>query len=200
MDLQALIDVNKLWYKIYPYTAEHALSVYGKKSGKVLEMGVFSGGISKYLADTYKDFDQTIVTDDPAYTDAVASWLKSEGIDKVKTFTAPLDSTPFNSDMFDLVILRGAFFFIRENPSILSEIYRILKPGGTGFVGGGFGKGVPDETIDEIKEESKIQNDNLGRVRVTISQLQSIINTVKLDDKIKITEEGGVWLEIKKDM
>ncbi len=200
MDLQALIYVNRLWHKIYPYTAEHALSVYGKKTGKILEMGVFAGGISKYLANTYPDMDITIVTDDPAFSQATSNWLADEKINDIPVLTEPLDKTSFADCSFDLVILRGAFFFIFSTPSILSEIYRLIKPGGTAFVGGGFGKGVPDETINEIKDESKILNDNMGRIRVSIPQLQDLIEQVKLKDKIKIHEEGGIWLEVRKDL
>jgi len=51
-------------------------------------------------------------------------------------------------------------------PVILKEIYRVLKPGGLAFVGGGYGKDVPQALIDEIAEESRILNDALGRRRV----------------------------------
>ena len=197
MDLQALIDVNKLWHKIYPYTSEHALSLYGRKSGKVLEMGVFSGGITHYLAKTYPEIDNTILTDDPAFSLAVSDWLASEGL-SIPVMTSPLYATGLADASFDLVILRGAFFFIVDEPKILNEIYRLIKDDGMAFVGGVGGKGVPDETIGEIKVESQIQNDNLGRRRVTIDQLRGIIKEVGLEDKIKIHEEGGVWLEIRK--
>ena len=199
MELQALIDVNKLWHKIYPYTSEHSLSLFGKKSGKVLEMGVFSGGITHYLAKTYPEIDNTILTDDPAFSLAVSDWLTSEGL-SVPVLTRPLYDTGFSDASFDLVILRGAFFFIVDEPKILNEIYRLIRNDGMAFVGGGFGKGVPDETINEIKVESQIQNDNLGRRRVTIDQLRGIIEQVGLERNIKIHEEGGVWLEIRKDI
>ena len=69
---------------------------------------------------------------------------------------------------FDLVILRGAFFFIMDKPQILSEIYRVLAPGGLAFVGGGYGAGIPQSVIDRIAKESRRLNDRLGRRRVTI--------------------------------
>jgi len=49
----------------------------------------------------------------------------------------------FNDNSFDLVILRGAFFFIMERPMILAEIFRVLNPRGLAFVGGGYGKDIP---------------------------------------------------------
>ena len=176
------------------------MSLYGRHDGKVLEMGVFSGGITRYLSMTYPRMSNTILTDDPAFSNAVDNWLQSEGIYNVPVLTEPLDKTHFDDESFDLVILRGAFFFIVSNPPILNEIFRIIKKDGMAFVGGGFGKGVPDETINEIKIESQIQNDNLGRRRVTIDQLRMILDQVGLTANTKIHEEGGVWLEIRKDI
>ena len=59
-------------------------------------------------------------------------------------------SCPSRARAFDLVILRGAFFFIMDRPKILDQVARLLRPGGLAFVGGGYGKGVPQAVIDEI--------------------------------------------------
>jgi SAM-dependent methyltransferase len=57
---------------------------------------------------------------------------------------------------FDLVIYRGAFFFL--TPEIIKETYRVLKPTGRALLGGGYGPLTPSEEIAKIAEESKRLN------------------------------------------
>jgi probable selenium-dependent hydroxylase accessory protein YqeC len=109
-----------------------------------------------------------------------------------------MENLPFGDAAFDLVILRGAFFFIMGSPRILSEISRVLAPGGAAFVGGGYGAGIPQEVIDKIADESRILNDRLGRRRVTLGELKTVIESQGLSKATQISEKGGVWLVIRK--
>jgi ubiquinone/menaquinone biosynthesis C-methylase UbiE len=109
-----------------------------------------------------------------------------------------LDKLIFLDGSFDLVILRGAFFFIMDKPQILTEAFRILRVGGLAFMGGGYGKDIPQNLIDDIAQESRVLNDNLGRRRVDIETLRQLLFLAGLGDKAQIVEEGGVWLEIRK--
>ena len=98
---------------------------------------------------------------------------------------------------FDLVVLRGAFFFIMDNPAILTEIHRLLGPGGLGFAGGGYGREAPPAIVDGIAEESRRLNDALGRRRVSVRDLSRLLAATGLDGCTRIVEEGGVWLEMR---
>ena len=87
---------------------------------------------------------------------------------------------------------------MNEKKNLLQEVFRVLKDGGVGFIGGGFGKGTPKELIAEIADESRALNDRLGRRRVSIKELEEMVRKSELTDKCKIEENGGVWLIIKK--
>ncbi len=175
------------------------MSHYKRQTGSVLELGSFSGGITCELAKRYPDLSFTIADENPAYLHHLRNELFSHGVSaRVKLMDMSLDPLCFDSSSFDLVILRGAFFFIMDRPQIITEIYRVLKPGGLGFVGGGYGKGVPQKTIDEIADESRILNDRLGRRRVTIAELNKLLVDTYLSQKAHIIEEGGVWILMRK--
>ena len=81
---------------------------------------------------------------------------------------------------------------------ILLEIFRVLKPGGFAFVGGGYGKDTPQELINEIGSESRMLNEKLGRRRVTVEGLRKMLCRAGLADNTAIEEEGGIWLNIRK--
>lgn len=170
MDKNDLDKVNRLWVKIYPYLATQAMEYYGRETGTVLEFGPFSGGIARELHDRYPKLEITV----------------DDGL------------TLRDGRQYDLVILRGAFFFIFDEAKLLGDVFESLKPGGTAFVGGGYGKDTPREIIDEIAEESRILNDKLGRRRVTIEELMDLVKQSGLKAKTRLVEEGGVWLVINK--
>ena len=100
--------------------------------------------------------------------------------------------------LFDLVIFRGAYFFLDEEGKIIREIYRVLKEDGIAFIGGGYGKVTPQALIDEIAHKSRDLNDRLGRRRVTVGEVKGMVKKAGLSDHARIEREGGLWLVIKK--
>ena len=171
MDTKDIKRVNSLWKKVYPYLAAQIMETYRRDTGVVLELGPFSGGISRELGRLYPRLDIT-----------VRDW----GIGTEE------------SEKFDLIIFRGAFFFISKRRDLIPAIFEALKDGGMAFVGGGYGKGILQELIDEIAGESRVLNDRLGRRRVSIEELKGLIKESGLVANCRIVEEGGVWLVIRK--
>ncbi len=199
MDIDLLKQVNSLWKKIYPYLVLQIMDNYGRNSGSVLELGPFSGGISRELLKSYPEFKITIAAESSEVVEYFDKEVSTSGIaPKIEIKKTKFDQFIFNDSQFDLVIFRGAFFFLDQKGNLLREIFRVLKEGGRGFVGGGYGKDIPPELIDEIADESREFNNRLGRRRISIKELKEIIKKSGLTDTCEIEEEGGVWLNIKK--
>jgi hypothetical protein len=172
---------------------------FGRTYGRVLELGPFSGGISFDLSARYPALEFTLADDIEGYLAVLNEEIHRNGLgERFEIVDASMDNLPFGNESFDLVVLRGAFFFILDKPHILSEVYRILAPGGFAFIGGGYGKGTPGSVIDGIAEESRILNDRLGRCRVEISQLRGLLKQNVLEKCSEIVEEGGVWIQIRR--
>ena len=199
MDINDLKRVNNLWKKIYCYMALQIMEGYQRDSGKVLELGPFSGGISLELARLHPKLNITIADESAAVVKYLRQEISTSGLSgKIGVKKTKLNHLAFDDFQFDLVVFRGAFFFLNEKKNLLQEVFRVLKDGGMAFIGGGFGKGTPRELIDEIADESRQLNDRLGRRRVSIKELEEMVKKSELTDKCKIEEEGGVWLNIKK--
>ena len=95
----------------------------------------------------------------------------------------PIDKydLPFEAGSFDLVVFRGGLFFWEEQERIVAEMNRVLKPGGMGAHGGGFGAGASDALIESLLPEARALNDRLGKKRLS------------RDDVRQIAENAGTW-------
>jgi len=199
MQIQDLKRVNELWRNIYPCLVSQVMEAYGRDEGNMLELGPFAGGISIELARNYPRFVITVADERPEMLDSFEAQIRQAGFEhRIATRLSSLDKLAFPDKAFDLVVLRGAFFFIPGKPLLLGEIYRVLKTGGVAFVGGGYGKKATPEAIEAIADESRILNDRLGRQRLHLDTLAQIVEKAGLASNTRIWEEGGVWLVIKR--
>lgn len=199
LKIKKLIKLYWLWGKIYPYLVSQIMAIYSRDSGRVLELGLFAGGISLDMAARYPKLNITIV---PGNRDIVAflrkQVIKSGFSENISIANDDFINLSFPDNSFDLVILRGAFFFIIEESTILQNISRVLKHSGLAIIGGGYGKDTPPEIIAEISDESRRLNDELGRVRVNINKLKSLITREHLTERCQIIEDGGIWIIMRK--
>jgi ubiquinone/menaquinone biosynthesis C-methylase UbiE len=199
VDLKELIRVNELWNKIYPYLALQVMEHYGRSQGDVLELGPFSGGISMEMARLYPGLNITIAAQDEGVLDSLRKAMEGSRLGpKMKFRRSDLYRLKFADSLFDLVMFRGAYFFLDEEGKILREIYRVMREGGFAFVGGGYGKDTPQALIDEIADESRDLNDRLGRRRVTEDAVKAMVISAGLAGNVSIESSGGLWLVIRK--
>jgi len=199
MNITDLKRVNDLWKKVYPYLASQIMEEYQRNSGSILELGPFSGGISRELMALYPELKVTIAAESPDVIEYIDEEIEGFGLsEKIDIIETSYNSLVFSDDRFDLVILRGGFFLLDSGGQLFREIFRVLKPGGMAFVGGGYGKDIPLELIGEIADESRELNDRLGRVRVGVEELKEIIKRSQLAERCSIVEKGGLWVYIRK--
>ena len=199
MNIDDLEQLDRLWKKLYPYVATQIMEAFQRDYGSVLELGPLSGGISLELARSYPCIAITIGAESPAVIEYLRRKIALLGLSKrIAVEETSLEHLQFMDAQFDLVILRGAFFFLKDKARLLGEIVRVLKAGGIAFVGGGYGKGTPKELIDEIADQSRELNKRLGRKRVNREELEGIVRESELPAFCTIEEEGGLWITIRK--
>lgn len=197
MDIADIRRLNTLWWRVYPHLARQVVTLLPDEACKVLEFGPFSGGISFELAKSKQDCS-IIIADS---RDAILDYLTREArkrhlLNQIRLERSDLFKLRFDDAEFDAVICRGAFFFLNE--SLLREFRRILRPGGIGFIGGGFGAFTPNALIDEITVESKRLNDRLGKRWISRTELEKMVTEADLGSCSRIVEDGGLWLVLEK--
>ena len=66
---------------------------------------------------------------------------------KVTGLRGQAEQITFADNSIDLVVSRGSVFFWEDMEKGISEVYRVLRPGGWAYIGGGFGT---KEILDEV--------------------------------------------------
>jgi SAM-dependent methyltransferase len=202
MDASIIRAVNKLWLPVYPGIAGQIGELCASPPGRMLEAGCFSGGIGLTLL---QQFPQSTLTVAPGIEELVTTFssdwaglLERPAADRVRVVPGPPPSLDGADKGYDLIICRGLFFFLDGEGALLTELYRLLSPGGLVFAGGGYGAYTPREIIDRIADESRRLNDALGRKFFSREEFGRAIAGAGLAGQSRIIEEGGLWVSIKK--
>ena len=191
-------ELNVLWEPIRPFLTRQIEELYGRRNGNILEIGPFSGLI---FALARKKVGQSFSI--AAFPQAAIRMYRQEarkhGLEnRVRIVKSDSSLMGIADDSVDLAVFRGALFFPILFKVDFEAIYRVLRPGGIAFVGGGFGKHTPAEVISQIGKRSEELNASMGRVRVTVESVREQVRLSNLEEKCEITTDGGLWVVMKK--
>jgi SAM-dependent methyltransferase len=75
--------------------------------------------------------------------------------DKLFAVVGVAEDMPFPDNSVDFVASRGSIFFWKDPDKGLQEVYRVLRPGGKAYSGGGAGSGYPEEAVTRLIEDRK---------------------------------------------
>jgi SAM-dependent methyltransferase len=189
-------EINELWLPVYPYMADYLLATSGVKGGRFLDLGPFAGGLALAILRKCETFGVTMIDE----SELVLRWVEEEAaeggyVSRLTTRRRPIDPIPEADAAFDLVAVRGAFFFL--TPTLLREVKRVLRPGGFGWVGGGYGPTTPDEVIAPVAHRSKMLNEAVGKRRITPEDARVMASIAGLEACTRVVTAGGLWLEVR---
>ena len=112
-------------------TAKHALARVPVEDGDaVLDLGTGSGYALRALRDTHRLARAVGLDGSPEMAANARTYTETDAIDYT---VADFHDLPFAADSFDHVWSMEAFFFARDPVAVLSEVRRVLRPGGTFF-------------------------------------------------------------------
>jgi hypothetical protein len=197
-ELGFIQEIDHLWTPVYPYLARHVIEVHGQKAGRVLEVGPFCGVI-------YNLMEQKIGSEFFMGVFPRGIGYFFHGKERETGFRGGVNIIEIDSSLtairdrsIDLLIFRGALFF----PSLFrvdyEGVWRVLKEGGTAFIGGGFGKYTPPDVIRAIGDRSKDLNLRIGKVDTTAEKARRDVAAANLDARVDIISEGGLWVVMKR--
>lgn len=189
-------EINALWLPVYPHMVGHLLAVSGVEGGRFLDLGPFAGGMALSILQRSSAFSATVIDE----SQLVLGWVERKAAEagdasRLTTRRSVIDPIPGADAAFDLVAVRGAFFFL--TPSLLREIRRVLRPGGFAWVGGGYGPTTPEEVIAPLAQRSKMLNEAVGKRRITPQDALEMAVAAGLQDSARVVTDGGLWLEVR---
>lgn len=128
-----------LFRKVYPLLASQVLARTDVSKGLCLDLGGGPGLFGIELADI-TELDVVIYDLLPDCVTVAKENAAERGLaHRVSARVGRAEAIEYPSNTIDLVISRGSIFFWEDQKQGLAEVYRVLKPGGWAYVGGGFG-------------------------------------------------------------
>ena len=199
MDFDLIRAVNAHFQPFYGHAAEEILAEYGRDDGDALEIGPYGPGVALALAARCPEMRLVCGDDSDLLNDYLAETIAGAGM-SVRVLVEPLDKyrLPFEADAFDLVVFRGGLFFWDGQERIVAEMNRVLRPGGLGAHGGGFGAGAPDALIESLLPGARDLNDRLGKKRLSRAEAEAIARRAGIGESARVAAEHGLWIYWRK--
>ncbi|MBN2238856.1 MAG: class I SAM-dependent methyltransferase [Dehalococcoidales bacterium] len=186
--------------RIYEFLAQQIVEDYGITEGRCLDVGAGRGqiGLEVALRSSLFMFMLDIKEESLAEAETISKELGLQS--RTATIKAPVEQIPFLDDYFDIVISRGSINFWDDRARGLKEIFRVLKPGGLAFLGGGASRLLPQDELEEFQAWAKESHRNIRpdwEQRSSREQLIEDIENAGIPDYNLITGYG-MYIEFRK--
>jgi ubiquinone/menaquinone biosynthesis C-methylase UbiE len=191
---------DEIFAPIYPVIAERLLELAGVYSGRCIDIGCGGGHLGFAAAKHFEG--ELLLLDSNSY----ALELAEKRIDeadrrRIKTICGDVHAMPLAPDSVDLILSRGAMWFWDKEQS-LREIWRILAPGGTAIIGGGYGTAELKQAIYRKMSERNGEDWTISRKKTTEGASPEdyalVLDQIGLTPYEEIHEESGDWLILRK--
>ncbi|KNZ40307.1 class I SAM-dependent methyltransferase [Acetobacterium bakii] len=194
--------VNNIFAPIYPVIAENIIKETGITSGVCIDVGTGFGNLGLELAKLAPDI-QAVLFDlsDEMLNEAQINCTRMRLADRVRIQQGNVEQLPFDDNMADLIISRGSIFFWEDQVKGINEIYRVLKPGGCAYIGGGFGN---QELFLQVSEKMKEhdpewQNDRKNRTgEKGYNHFENMMKQTDISHYEVSRKQAGLWIIFKK--
>jgi len=192
--------------EVYPSVAKQILNDYNIHTGLCLDIGCGPGYLAMEVAK--RSSLKVIGVDiDPEAVQIARKNIKLEKLtDRIAVVQGDVHQLRFADDTYDLIISRGSFIFWENTLQAFREIYRVLKPGGVAFIGGGMGRAIAPEQKEVIKLKVDQSGFRDGCKIITPVMMQETLESINIQH-YKILGDGpgdsgcgcGMWIEIRKN-
>lgn len=186
--------------KIYEYLAQQIIQDYGITKGRCLDVGTGQGNMGLELA-ARTELQLTLLdVKDESLAIALASVEANGWQSRVSIIKASAEQLPFLDNYFDLIISRGSVFFWQSQTEGFKEAYRVLRPSGVAYMGGGTSRLMPKEEREAFFQWARPHHrDTIPDWEKKNSEpyLRECLDNTGISN-YKITKETGTWIEIRK--
>lgn len=188
---------------VYPALAQQIVGDYGITKGVCVDMGGGCGSLAMALA-RITDLTVYMLDIDPAAVRLCGLLVDEAGLrGRVRPIEGDAQDMLFRDSFADLVVSRGSIFFWPDQLAGLKEAYRVLKPGGVAYIGGGFSRILDPEIRDPLAQQRKrelTEGDGEGGGWRPLGE--DLIERAKAAgmDRIRLIREPevGWWIELRK--
>ena len=179
-----------------------------EKKGIAIDLGSGPGDLIIELCRITKNLHWVNADINPDYFPEFIKRASDAGFgNRVSAMFADAKYLPFRDDYAEIIVSRGSFQMWGDLKAGLSEVYRVLKPGGTAYIGRGFSTDLPVEVAKEIRSKQDKNGKGLKYdVNGTAETMKSIMRELNIRNFNIIIPKPpgagnikyGLWLEFHK--
>ncbi|UUX92587.1 class I SAM-dependent methyltransferase [Methanoplanus endosymbiosus] len=188
---------------IYPVIAENIIRRFGIKTGICIDLGSGPALLSIAIAEM-SDLSVTALDYSNEMHEAASGNIEEAGLsDRITLMCGDVHNIPLDDDYADLIISRGSMFFWDDIHQAFKEIYRILKPGGKTYIGGGFGNKELFESVSAkmIRKNPKWKEFNRKNIsEENVTRFKNMLEDIGVPDYEVILGDEGFWIIISKSV
>ena len=189
-----------LFRKVYPFIAHQILERTGVSEGHCIDLGGGPGMLGISMAEIT---NLSVVVYDllpECIEEARRNIVERNLWRRVSTMQGRAEKITFPDNAIDLVISRGSVFFWEDQKKGFSEVFRVLKPGGWAYIGGGMGS--PELMMEVQMERAKSpklasKNDN-HRIDNPPGHFENILKECNIPDFVVENSMAGTWVIFQK--
>lgn len=194
------IIAREVFAPIYPYIADIILEKGGISNGVCLDAGCGGGYLGLALAE--KTDMGIFLLDSSAEMIGFAEQniIEKDMLARVSTIHAGITAIPLEDSSVDLVVSRGSVFFWQDIPGAFREIFRIMKPGGFAFIGGGLGTPeMRNKILEEMKKRDPEWTPHFNRKDSTDDIYVNALAESGIRHFTTKRDDSGFWIELRKE-
>lgn len=192
---------REVFAPVYPVIAAQIVQSFGIRKGVCLDIGSGGGYLALALARITELFIYVFDYSPEMLSIASQNIANAELAARMQILKGDVHQIPLQDGSVNLVVSRGSFCFWEDQQKAFGEIYRVLAPGGMGYIGGGFGTTeLKKQIIGEMWKK-------YGKWYKGMEERRRATNTRSLEEKLqeagiltfKITRnDTGLWIKIWK--
>jgi ubiquinone/menaquinone biosynthesis C-methylase UbiE len=190
--------------RIYPVIANQIFDRTGITQGSCLDIGSGQGSLAIALA-TLSALKVTALDSSPEMFELAQKNIRNRGMEQqVIPLIGDVHAIPVPDDTFHLVVSRGSYHFWDDLVVAFSEIYRVLRPGGIAYIGGGYGNSRIRDEILTCRKKRGVVDDPVHRIRTRFrkfraGEIEESIESAGIADYHIINDDSGFWITIRKN-
>lgn len=189
--------INRTHVPIYPLIANQIIRKFNITEGTAIDVGAGPASLSIAMARiTHLDIYAMDISREMLEI-AQKSIEKNSLKKRITLITGDVNQMPFQDEFAELIFSRGSMFFWKDLSTSFKEIYRVLKPGGAGYIGGGFGSATLRRKVkEEFKRKDGKSYQNPPKIQV--DALEIAVLEAGIADYLLINDESGLWVLFEK--
>ncbi|MCD4718628.1 MAG: class I SAM-dependent methyltransferase [Desulfobacula sp.] len=194
--------VKTVFAPVYPLIAEQIKSIHGITTGNCIDLGSGPAALSIALAHITDLHLHALDLSKHSYAIAKNN-IEEQGLgDRITPVHGDIVDMPFDDDFADLIVSRGSIFFWEDLNATFNEIFRVLKPGGKTYIGGGFGSAELKKSIFEemARENDRFAEKNKKRMGVeNIRRIKTALDQSHISRYDFTQSDAEFWIHITKE-